>query len=217
MPKDRPIRAALYARVSTIDQSLENQLPALRNYVKARGWKKTYELTDQASGASNKRPGLEQILRLARAREIDAIVVYRLDRFGRSTRELINAWAELDELGVRFVSLTEQMDFGSPAGKVMFSVISAMAEFERDLIRDRVRRGMERARANGIHVGRPLTLPVTEIRKRRRRGESPTAIALELGISRASVYRATTGGDSPSKHRTVRSRTRRGRRMATTP
>ena len=75
MPKDRPIRAALYARVSTSDQSLENQLPPLRNYVKARGWKKTHELTDQASGASNKRPGLERVFRLARARQIDAIVV----------------------------------------------------------------------------------------------------------------------------------------------
>ena len=204
MPKDRPIRAALYARVSTTDQNLENQLPPLRNYVKARGWKKTHELTDQASGASNKRPGLERVLRLARARQIDAIVVYRLDRFGRSTRELINAWAELEELGVRFVSLTEQMDFGSPAGKVMFSVISAMAEFERDLIRERVKRGMDRARANGTHVGRPPTLPVAEIRKRRRRGESPSAIARELGISRASVYRAAAGGDSPGKRRRPR-------------
>lgn len=81
------------------------------------------------------------------------------------------------------------MDFGSPAGKVMFSVISAMAEFERDLIRDRVKLGMEKARREGIHLGRPPTLPVKEIRRRRRRGDTPTEIARELEVSRASVYR----------------------------
>jgi DNA invertase Pin-like site-specific DNA recombinase len=171
---------------------VKNQLPALRQYAKARGWKVTHELVDRASGSNQKRPGFEELIGLARKRAIDAILVYRLDRFGRSTRELLNTWSELDDLGVRFVSLSEQMDFGSAAGKVMFAVISAMAEFERDLIRERVKLGMARARSEGKHVGRPRSLPVTEIRARRRRGDSPTLIARDLKISRASVYRANS-------------------------
>lgn len=189
MPPPPKPRTAIYARVSTADQTVKNQLPALRQYAKARGWRVTHELVDRASGSDQKRPGFEELIGLARRRAIDAILVYRLDRFGRSTRELLNTWSELDDLGVRFVSLSEQMDFGSAAGKVMFAVISAMAEFERDLIRERVKIGMARARAEGKHVGRPRSLPVAEIRTRRRRGDSPTLIARDLKISRASVYR----------------------------
>lgn len=184
-------RTAIYARVSTADQTVKNQLPALRQYAKARGWKVTHELVDRASGASDKRPGLEELLRLAKRRSIDAILVYRLDRFGRSTRDLINAWSELQDLGVRFVSLSEQMDFGSAAGKVMFSVIAAMAEFERDLIRERVKLGMARARGEGKHVGRPRSLPLAEIKARHRRGDSKSKIARDLNISRVSVQLAT--------------------------
>jgi len=106
-----------------------------------------HEIVDRASGATDKRPGREELFRLARRRSIDAILIYRLDRFGRSTRDLINAWSELQDPGIRFVSFSEQMDFGSAAGKVMFSVIAAMAEFERDLIRERVKLGMARARS----------------------------------------------------------------------
>lgn len=185
-----PTRTAIYARVSTADQTVKNQLPALRQYAKARGWKVTHELVDRASGATDKRPGLEELLSLARRRSIDAILVYRLDRFGRSTRDLINAWSELQDLGVRFVSFSEQMDFGSAAGKVMFSVIAAMAEFERDLIRERVKLGMARARAEGKHVGRPRSLPVAEIRRRLCLGHSPSTIARDLKVARASIYHA---------------------------
>jgi DNA invertase Pin-like site-specific DNA recombinase len=170
---------------------VKNQLPALRQYAKARGWNVTHELVDRASGASDKRPGLEELLRLAKRRSIDAILVYRLDRFGRSTRDLINAWSELQDLGVRFVSLSEQMDFGSAAGKVMFSVIAAMAEFERDLITERVKLGMARARREGKHVGRPRSLPLAEIKARYRRGESKSKIARDLNISRVSVQLVT--------------------------
>lgn len=183
-------RTAIYARVSTVDQTVKNQLPALRQYAKARGWKVTHELTDRASGASDKRSGLEELLRLAKCRSIDAILVYRLDRFGRSTRDLINAWSELQDLGVRFVSLSEQMDFGSAAGKVMYSVIAAMAEFERDLVRERVKIGMARARSEGKHVGRPRSLPLTEIRARHRQGDSISKIARDLKVSRVSVHLA---------------------------
>jgi DNA invertase Pin-like site-specific DNA recombinase len=151
----------------------------------------THELVDRASGASDKRPGLEELLRLAKRRSIDAILVYRLDRFGRSTRDLINAWSELQDLGVRFVSLSEQMDFGSAAGKVMFSVIAAMAEFERDLIRERVKLGMARARSEGKHLGRPRSLPLAEIKARHGRGDSKSKIARDLNISRVSVQLAT--------------------------
>ena len=188
MTAEKPIRAALYARVSTQDQTLENQLPALRDYAAARGWEVVAEFTDEASGADASRPGRAKLLEAAKSRAVDAVLVYRLDRFGRSTRDLVNTWAELDDLGVRFVSLTEQMDFGSPAGKVMFSVISAMAEFERDLISERVRRGMKTAKARGRHLGRPASVPAVEVRRRLRAGQSPTAIAKALQISRSSVY-----------------------------
>jgi len=189
MPPPPKLRTAIYARVSTADQTVQNQLPALRQYAKARGWKVTHELVDRASGSNQKRPGFEELIGLARRRAIDAILVYRLDRFGRSTRELLNTWSELDELGVRLVSLSEQMDCGSAAGKVMFAVISAMAEFERDLIRERVKIGMARARSEGRHVGRPASIPTVDIRRRLLAKESPSKIARELGISRATVYR----------------------------
>ena len=188
MTKRKPIRTALYARVSTQDQTLENQLPALRDYAAARGWEVVAEFTDEASGADLSRPGRAKLLAAAKSREIDAVLVYRLDRFGRSTRDLVNTWAELDDLGIRFVSLTEQMDFGSPSGKVMFSVIAAMAEFERDLISERVKRGMATARKKGRHVGRPLSVPASEIAKRRKAGQSIASIAKALKISRQSVY-----------------------------
>jgi DNA invertase Pin-like site-specific DNA recombinase len=203
MPPPPKPRTAIYARVSTADQTVQNQLPALRQYAKARGWKVAHELVDRASGSNQKRPGFEELISLARRRAIDAILVYRLDRFGRSTRELLNTWSELDDLGVRFVSLSEQMDFGSAAGKVMFAVISAMAEFERDLIRERVKIGMARARAEGKHVGRPTTLPITEIRRRLGRGDSPSLIARELGVARASIYRVWVSTET-SRARTPR-------------
>ncbi len=117
MPKPLKIRAAIYARVSTAEQKTRNQLPPLREYIKRRGWKKTHEFIDRASGATDKRPAYQQLLALVRRREIDAIVVWRLDRFGRSTQELVNVWAELEDLGVRFVSLSESIDFGTPTWK----------------------------------------------------------------------------------------------------
>ena len=101
----------------------------------------------------------------------------------------MNVWAELEDLGVRFVSLTESIDFGTPTGKVMYTIISAMAEFERDRMRERVHLGLDRARREGKTLGRPPTLPVAEIRKRRKRGTSAAKIARDLNVSRASVYR----------------------------
>jgi DNA invertase Pin-like site-specific DNA recombinase len=205
MPPSPIIRTAIYARVSTADQTVRNQLPALRQYAKARGWQVTHELADRAPRSNQKRPGFEELIGLARRRAIDAILVYRLDRFGRSTRELLNTWSELDDLGVRFVSLSEQMDFGSAAGKVMFSVIAAMAEFERDLIRERVKLGMARARLEGRRIGRPDSVPVEEIRRRLRAKESPSKIARQLGVGRTSVYRVREG-DSSTGHRLRRRR-----------
>lgn len=198
MPPPPKLRTAIYARVSTADQTVKNQLPALRQYATARGWKVTHELVDRASGSNQKRPGFEELIGLARRRAIDAILVYRLDRFGRSTRELLNTWSELDGLGVRFVSHSEQMDFGSAAGKVMFAVISAMAEFERDLIRERVKLGMARARSEGKHVGRPTSVPIAEIRRRLGCRDSPSLIARELGVARASVYRVRASAETSS-------------------
>lgn len=205
-PLPKP-RTAIYARVSTADQTVKNQLPALRQYAKARGWKVTHELVDRASGSNQKRPGFEELIGLARRRAIDAILVYRLHRFGRSTRELLNTWSELDDLGVRFVSLSEQMDFGSAAGKVMFAVISAMAEFERDLIRERVKLGMARARSEGKHVGRPTSVPIAEIRRRLGCRDSPSLIARGLGVARASVYRVRASAET-SRVRTPRALSR---------
>src|SRR5438445_6562326 len=149
------MRAALYGRVSTLDQEPENQLAELRRYTGARGWT-TAEYVDRGvSGAKDRRPALDQLLVDARRRRFDVIVCWRLDRLGRNLRHLITLLDDLQALGVAFVSLAEGIDATTPAGKLQLHILAAIAEFERERIRERVLAGLQRAKAHGRRLGRP--------------------------------------------------------------
>src|SRR5580658_7499637 len=153
-------RVALYCRVSTNHgQDPELQLRELREYAASRGWKIMQEYVDQGvSGSKDSRPALNRLMSDAHQRKIDAVLVWKLDRFGRSLRHLVNALAELEAAGVAFASLTDNLDLSTPAGRLMFQVIAAMGEFERELIRERVRSGMRNAKEKGKSIGRPRSI-----------------------------------------------------------
>jgi DNA invertase Pin-like site-specific DNA recombinase len=152
------IRVRLYCRVSTNtgQQSPEMQIRELREYAERRGWMIADEYTDQGvSGAKESRPALNRLMVDAHRRRFDAVLVWKLDRFGRSLRHLVNALAEFEALGIAFVSLRDNLDLSTPSGRLMFQTIGAIAEFERTLIAERVRAGMRNARAKGRKIGRP--------------------------------------------------------------
>src|SRR6185369_13621679 len=160
-------RAGLYARVSTNDQqTLAMQNRAMREYAARRGWTIALQVREVNSGAA-KREERERLLEAARRREIDLVLVWRLDRWGRSVTDLLNTLEELDHLGVGFVSLTEALDFTTPAGRAMAGLLAVFASFERDILRERTRAGLANARQNGKRLGRPMTagLQAVAIRK----------------------------------------------------
>jgi DNA invertase Pin-like site-specific DNA recombinase len=189
-PKTR-LRAGLYARVSTQDQqTIPMQTRALREYATRRGWRIALQVKEIGSGASQ-RERREQLLEAARRREIDVVLVWRLDRWGRSVTDLLATLQELEHLGVGFVSLTEALDLTTPAGRAMAGLLAVFAEFEREILRERVRAGLAHARQNGQRLGRPLTaaLHAEQVRKLYRTGSSKSDIARRLQIGRTSVRR----------------------------
>ncbi|MGO8746087.1 MAG: recombinase family protein [Thermoguttaceae bacterium] len=184
-------RAGLYARVSTQDQqTLPMQSRAMREYAARRGWTIAMQVKEIGSGASQ-RERREQLLEAARRREIDVVLVWRLDRWGRSVTDLLSTLQELDHLGVGFVSLTEALDLTTPAGRAMAGLLAVFAEFEAEILRERVRAGLAHARKNGKRLGRPRTAArhSEEVRKLHRAGTSKSAIARQLQIGRTSVRR----------------------------
>src|ERR1041384_2277617 len=182
------MRVALYARVSTSDQDSELQLVELRRYAAARSWVVVEEFVDQGvSGALASRPALDRLRAAARRRDVDAVVVWRFDRFSRSITDLVASLEEFRTLGVAFVSIHEQIDTGSPTGRVVFAVVAPMAEFEREIVRERVRAGMARARERGIRLGRPLKLDALEVLRLRRDGLSVRALARSVGAPASTV------------------------------
>jgi DNA invertase Pin-like site-specific DNA recombinase len=191
------MKAALYARVSTKDkgQDPEMQLSELREYASKRSWDVVGQFVDVGvSGSKNSRPQLDAMMRLAKSRKIDVIAVWKLDRFGRSLRHLVDALAELNAVGCAFVSLRDSLDLSTPAGRMMFHVIGAMAEFERELIRERVKAGLANAAKHGRYAGRPKAKRERDrdagaIRRLRDEGQSYGEIATELGRSKSDVYR----------------------------
>lgn len=190
-PAKTALRAGLYARVSTNDQqTLPMQNRALRDYAARRGWTVAMQVKEVGSGTAQ-RQMREKLIGAARRREIDVVLVWRLDRWGRSVTDLLATLQELEHLGVGFVSLTEALDLTTPAGRAMAVLLAVFAEFEREILRDRVRAGLAHARANGKRLGRPLTaaLQSDQIRKLRRSGMSKSAIARQLNIGRTSVRR----------------------------
>lgn len=184
-------RAGLYARVSTNDQqTLPMQNRAMREYAARRGWMIAMQVREIGSGAVQ-RQAREQLIEAARRREIDVVLVWRLDRWGRSVTDLLATLQELEHLGVGFVSLTEALDLTTPAGRAMAGLLAIFAEFEREILRDRVRAGLAHARQNGKRLGRPMTagLHAAEIRKLQRTGVAKAEIARRLQIGRTSVRR----------------------------
>ncbi len=182
------IRAAIYARVSTLDQEPENQLAELERYVAARGWAARTYVDKGVSGAVEKRPALDELLRDARRRKFDVAVCWRLDRLGRSLKHLVWLLDEFQSLGVGFVSLAEGIDCTTPAGKLQLHILAAIAEFERGRLSERVRAGLARLRGEGRRLGRPrCQLAAAQLASVR--GLSVRQAALRLRVSPSTVRR----------------------------
>jgi DNA invertase Pin-like site-specific DNA recombinase len=182
------MRAALYARVSTVDQEPENQLAELRTYCDARGWAATEFVDRGVSGSKDRRPALDELLAAAKRRKFDVVICWRLDRLGRSLRHLIVLLDDLNEMGVSFVSLHEGIDLMTPAGRLQLHILASLSEFERERIRERVRAGLARVRAQGRRLGRK-PCGVTDARFAAVAPLSTREAAKQLGVSHTVVAR----------------------------
>jgi len=195
MARKRDIsRVALYCRVSTSGQDTAMQTADLRRLAAARGWVVVAVVEEKASGRKT-RPARERLIREAKAGEFDAVLVWKLDRWGRSTADLLATIRDLDESGVGFVSLRDSLDLTTSAGRLLLTVLSGLAEFESDLVRERVTAGVRHAQRHGTRSGKPIGRPATvktratEIRALHNKGVSMNAIATQLGIGYGSVHR----------------------------
>lgn len=191
------MRTALYARVSTSGhgQTVEPQLLELREYCERRGWQIVGEYLDEGiSGAKDSRPQLDRMMKDAIHRKFDTVIVWKFDRFARSVSHLLRALETFSALGVAFVSLSEQIDTTTPTGKMIFTVLGAVAELERSLIAERVRAGLRNARAKGKRLGRPrVAVDAARIAALRASGASWPNIAKQLGVSVGTVWRVSHG------------------------
>ncbi len=183
-------RCALYLRVSTVDQHPESQVHDLRQLAQQRGYEIVREYTDRITGTKAKRPGLDELLRDARHSQFDIVLVWASDRLARSVRHFLEVLDELNHLNIEFVSFREQLDTGGPLGRAVVVIIGAIAELERNLIVERVRAGMRRAKLEGRRIGRkPLVVDREALLQERAHGRSLTQIAHTFRVSRASVSR----------------------------
>jgi DNA invertase Pin-like site-specific DNA recombinase len=193
------MKAVLYTRVSTGDQRCESQIYDLPQMAAQRGFTIVTEYTDTISGTKFKRPGLDQLLRDARHGKFQVLLIWRFDRLARSVRHFLEVLDELQHLNIAFVSFSEQVDTSSPLGRAMLTIIGAIAQLERDIIRERVRAGMRRARLEGIKIGRrPIEVDRDGILRDRERGLSLTQIGAAHRISRALVSRVLKEAGAPS-------------------
>jgi DNA invertase Pin-like site-specific DNA recombinase len=184
-------RVIIYARVSTKEQSVDMQISDLRTYAQARGLNIIKEYIDCASGSRNDRENYQKLFAEVRKRRTDSVLVWKFDRFARSTKELINALEEFNNLRVDFISFKENIDTSTPAGKILFTMISAFAEFERSIIRERVIAGIEKAKLKGIKFGRPRIprLTVKTALEMKAAGANYKDICKKLGISKSGYYK----------------------------
>jgi DNA invertase Pin-like site-specific DNA recombinase len=204
MAINRITRTALYARVSTTGngQSPEMQLRELREYCERRGWRIEGEYVDAGvSGAKDKRPELDKLMADAHRRKFDVVAVWKFDRFARSVSHLLRALDTFRVLGIEFVSLSESLDTATPAGRMVFTMLGAVAELERSLIAERVRAGLRNARAKGKKLGRPrVAVDRPEMDRLRSQGQSWAKIAEQLGVGEGTVYRlAHTSAKNPAE------------------
>jgi DNA invertase Pin-like site-specific DNA recombinase len=188
------IRCGIYARVSTVGngQSPEMQLRELREYCERRGWQIAGEYVDVGiSGANDSRPELNRMMADAHKRRFDVVYVWKFDRFARSVSHLLRALETFKALGIEFCSFSEQLDTSTPAGKMVFTVLGAVAELERSLIAERVRAGIRNARAKGKKLGRPrVIVDAAQVAALRAQGDSWPSIARSLGVSVGKVWQA---------------------------
>ena len=183
-------RAALYMRVSTVDQHPESQVHDLRQMAAQRGYEIIQEYTDRISGTKAKRPGLDQLMTDARRGRFDVVLVWASDRIARSVKHFLDVLDELNRLKIEYVSFRENIDTGGPLGRAIIIIVGAVAELERNLIIERVRAGMRRARLEGQHIGRnPLVLDNLATQQDRQRGQSLRQIAKGHRVSTATVQR----------------------------
>jgi DNA invertase Pin-like site-specific DNA recombinase len=189
------MKVALYARVSTQDQSPDMQLKDLRTYAGSRGFEIHSEYVDHGfSGTKAKRPALDRLMADARKAKFEGVLVWRFDRFARSTTHLMSTLEEFRTRGIAFMSYNEHVDTGTPMGQMLFTVVAAVAQFEREIIRERVKAGMANAKAKGTHVGRKHVVDVDKALSLRSQGHTIRAIALALGVSIGAVHKALQEG-----------------------
>ena len=193
------LRAALYARVSTSEQTCENQVLELRQFCSARGWSIDREYRDEGISGVSARPALQKLMIEARRRRFDVVVVWRLDRLGRSLRDLLMQVEELNAVGIGFVSLNEGIDLTTPAGRLQCHLLAALAEFERERIRERVLAGLARARKQGKRLGRPRSQPLPD---RAPRDLSVHQAATLWCVSKSTAARRLSRGELPELGKT---------------
>lgn len=185
-------RVALYARVSTLDkgQDPETQLIQLREYAKRRNFEIIGEFIDYASGTSEERKQYKQMMEAAKKRKLDVVLVWRYDRFARSTQALVNALKEFKNLGIDFISYQENIDTTTPTGELIFHVMASLAQFESSLISERVKAGMQRAKAQGKNISRPKLAKnkLNQIMELKQQGLSMNQISIQSGVAYGTVY-----------------------------
>ncbi|MDA9189510.1 recombinase family protein [bacterium] len=182
--------AGIYLRVSTDKQDLSMQRSELETYCRARGWDSFNFYEDIGTGTNTQREGLKALMRDARARKINVILIWKLDRLARSLKDLVNTMNELDEIGVMLISIKDQIDMTTATGRLMTHLIGAFAQFEADLIRSRVKAGIENAKRKGKTLGRPRLNNEEKIRELRSKGFTYGQIQMKLNVSKGSVWRA---------------------------
>jgi putative DNA-invertase from lambdoid prophage Rac len=184
-------RVAIYARVSTHDQkTLPMQIEKCSSFAISRGWDVTININEIGSGAV-KRPERERLLKLCRRREVDIVIVWKLDRWGRSVSDVVSTLQELQDLGVQFVSVTEALDFTTAMGRAMGNLLAVFSEFEREMISERVKAGLAQAKLKGVKLGRPSAVEdkKEDILSLWKENRNKSLIAKKLGVSRRSVAR----------------------------
>jgi DNA invertase Pin-like site-specific DNA recombinase len=186
-------RAAIYTRISTGEQNADLQTRELPEFCARRGWHLDAALTysDVMTGSKDKRPALDRLMADARRGKFDVVVVWKFDRFARSTSHLLRALEEFSSLGIDFISVTEAIDTSTPAGRLVFTVLGAVAELERSIIRERVTAGQKAAKARGVKFGRPtIAVDVAQVLRLRKDGLSWRAVAAKTGIAKDTLRRS---------------------------
>lgn len=196
-------RVAVYFRVSTLEQSTELQKIEIQRYLEARNWPSALVYEDKATGTNINRPELKRLLADARQRKFDLIVCWKLDRLFRSLTDLVVTLQELQELGIEFISLKENIDLTTASGRLLMQLMGAMAEFEASLIRERVCAGLRAARAKGTRLGRPPSIDYDEVLKLRKQNKSLGQIAMLLGITKGGVSKSLKKMSLDSRHKQV--------------